>query len=72
MTHGDPSISGVGDPETNGTSPDVSASNTLQRAIFFWSLRFPSLSGRFIARSGHCYRLGGLFFCQAVAAIKLM
>lgn len=61
MTHDEPSISGAGDPETNRTSPDVGASNTLPRAIFFWSPRFPSLSGRFIARSGHCYRLGGLF-----------
>ena len=61
MTYGDPSISDAGDPETDGTSPDVGASNTLQRAIFFWSPRFPSLSGRFIARSGYCYRLGGLF-----------
>lgn len=33
--HGDPSISNVGDPQTNRTSPDVGASNTLQRAIFF-------------------------------------
>ncbi|CAB3805792.1 hypothetical protein LMG28690_06371 [Paraburkholderia caffeinilytica] len=61
MTHGDPSIGGVGDPETNRILPDVGASNALQRAIFVWSLRFPSLSGRFIARSGRCHRMGGLF-----------
>lgn len=46
MIHVDPPVSGVGDPETNRTSPDVGTPNTSQRAIFFWSLRFPSLSGR--------------------------
>jgi len=38
-----PSVSGVGYPETNGTRPDVGASNALQRAIFIWSLSFPGV-----------------------------